>query len=132
MDECIECGCEQIIPVWEREDDHGERPPDYIGCPNCSRMIRPHLLSERESGHGQAKLTEGEVRRLKTGNQHSDALSVIQWQAIKGIAIGKGVTNWTEKVDGMLTVEENIGLLEKYATNGSGKTLREIKSPIHG
>ena len=132
MNECIECGSKRTIPAWEQEGDHGERPPDYIGCPNCSRMVRPHLLSEDESPPSQAKLTEGEVRRLSTGNQHSSALSVIEWQVVKGAAVEKGVSNWTDKVDGMLTVDENVGLLEKFATDGSGKTLREMKSPIHG
>lgn len=130
MDECIECGSPQTIPVWEDVEDAGETHPDYIGCTNCSTMVRPHLVPEEEDrSFGQARLSSHEISRLKTGNQHSSELTVIDWQVVKAAAIHYGVRDWTSKVDGTLTASENVGLMEEYGSRNSETSLRMLKSP---
>lgn len=129
-DECVNCGSTQTIPVWEDPEDHGEAQPDYVGCTSCSTMVRPHLLPEDEENYGQRSLTAYELQRLRTGNQHSDELSVIEWQVVKAAAEYHGIQDWTAKVDASLTMDENVGLMERYSTQGGGATLREMKSPF--
>jgi len=132
MNECIECGAPDTIPVWENPEDHDERDPDYIGCTNCSTMVRSHLLPQDEDGpdFGQAPLSPHEISRLKTGNQHSDELTVIEWRVVKGAACYYGVRDWTSKVDGTLTMDENVGLMEKYGSENKETSLRMMKSPL--
>ncbi len=130
MDECVNCGSPKTIPVWEDVEEAGETQPDYVGCTDCSTMVRPHLLPEEDKrSFGQATLSPREVARLETGNQHSDALSVIEYQVIKAAAQYHGVRDWTSKVDSTLTMDENVGLMENYATVNLELTLREMKSP---
>jgi len=129
MNECINCGSSKTIPVREGEDDR--REPDYIGCKSCSTMVRPHLLQEKETAeYGQIRLEDWETRRLRIGNQHSDHLSIIEWQVVKGAAHYYEVTDWTAKVDSTLTMDENVGLMEQFGTSNNKTTLREMKSPV--
>jgi len=130
MNECINCGSSQTIPVWEEVEDAGETHPDYVGCTNCSTMVRPHLVPEEEKrSFGQARLSKHEIGRLKTGNQHSSELTVIDWQVVKAAAIHYGVRDWTSKVDGSLTSSENVGLMEEYGSRNKETSLRMLKSP---
>ena len=68
----------------------------------------------------QARLTESEIRRLPTGNQHSDNPSVIEWQCVKGAAVQYGVTDWIAEADTSLTYEENIALFQQRSVTGEG------------
>lgn len=79
---------------------------------------------------GQATLTPREVRILDTTNQHGkNGLTVIQWQAVKAAALKYGVTDWTKKVDGTLTMDENVDLMRTKGTDG-GPTMRELEDKI--
>lgn len=94
-----------IIP----EQHHGE-----IGREFDKFQYEIQRLSEEEDKTGQASLTDKEVQKLNTTNQHGDeGLTVIQYQVIKGKAIENGVTDWTSKVDSSLTYHENIALMER-------------------
>jgi len=82
------------------------------------------MLSTEEEKIGQARLTEQEVDRLPTKNQHGGkyGLTVVQWQSVKGCAMHYRVTDWTAKIDPELSVEENKEIMRK---EGKGETLRE-------
>ena len=82
------------------------------------------MLSTEEEKIGQARLTQNEVERLPTKNQHGGkyGLTVVQWQSVKGCAMHYGVTDWTAKIDPELSVEENKEIMRK---EGKGETLRE-------
>lgn len=70
-------------------------------------------LSEKEDKHGQATLTDSEINRLNTTNQHGkDGLTVVQWQSVKGKAIANGITDWISKIDNSLSYHENLSLME--------------------
>lgn len=72
-------------------------------------------MSEEERKVGQASLNRHEIDRVKTTNQHgTDGLTLIEWQVVKAYAIKNGVTDWTSKVDGSLSKEENINLMEEH------------------
>lgn len=76
--------------------------------------IESSRMSDKENKIGQATLTDGEVSRLKTTNQHGDdGLTVIEYQSIKAKAIENGITDWTSKVDGSLSYYENMSLMER-------------------
>ena len=76
----------------------------------------------------QARLTDHEIRRLPTGNQHSDKPSVIEWQVVKGAAVSYGIRDWTAKVDSSLTYEENVNLLKLQSVTGNGgATMRQMR-----
>lgn len=66
--------------------------------------------------HGQATLTDHEMRRLSLGNQHTK-WNVVKWQVVKAAAIECNVTDWTSKVDTSLTYEENVTLMKQHSTN---------------
>lgn len=88
-------------------------------CPHC----------HQEMPIGQSDLTEAEVSRLPTGNQNSEKPSVIEWKAVKGAADFYGVRDWTSKVDGSLSYEENIELMRRVGTNfesAGGQTMKEL------
>jgi hypothetical protein len=72
-------------------------------------------VSEDEEKIGQATLTQREVARAKTINQHSSkhGHTVIQLQAIKGAAIKYGVRDWLQHVDSTLSVKENIDIMRQ-------------------
>lgn len=71
-------------------------------------------MSEDENKVGQASLNAAEIDRVKTTNQHgTDGLTVIQLQVLKAHAIENGVTDWTSKVDGSLSKQENINLMRQ-------------------
>lgn len=63
---------------------------------------------------GQASLTDREIERTPTTNQHGDnGFTVVQLQAIKAKAIQNDVSDWTKKIDKTLTYEENKQLMER-------------------
>jgi len=72
-------------------------------------------MSNEPDGIGQARLTSHEASRLPTGNQHSDSLTVIEWQCVKAAAIYYNVPDWTAKVDSSLSHEENIDLMKSIS-----------------
>ena len=70
-------------------------------------------MSENEEKTGQATLTDSEIQRLNTTNQHGDkGLTVIQYQSIKAKAIENGIMDWTSHVDSTLSYHENLSLME--------------------
>jgi hypothetical protein len=79
---------------------------------------------------GQARLTDDEIARLPTGNQHSDDPTIIEWQCVKAAAIHYGVRDWTAKADSTLTHEENVSLMEQYGTENNETTVREMAHTI--
>jgi hypothetical protein len=73
-------------------------------------------VSEDEEKIGQATLTQNEITRAKTVNQHSlnkRGHTVVQLQAIKAAAIKYGVRDWLQHVDSTLSVKENIDIMRK-------------------
>lgn len=75
----------------------------------------------------QALLTDHEISRLPIGNQHTDDLTLIEWQAVKGVAVEAGVSDWTSKVDSSLSKGENMNLMQKKGTSGEhGPTMRQL------
>mgnify|MGYP006267079257 FL=1 len=126
---CPKCGGpdRDVYPVWKHEEDRkNDEHADYIACGNCRNLMDPHdIIQGRSEKVGQAKLTDHEVSRLTIGNQNSDDLSIIEWQAVKGAAVKFGVTDWTAKVDSSLTYEENIAKMRQYGTNG-GQSIRYV------
>lgn len=135
---CPNCGSTQdqhAVPVWEDEAraESGERPK-FIGCTNCHRMHRPDLLRGPDDElPPQAALTESERDRLaarnRVGNQHSDRLSIIEWQCVKGAALYYGVRDWMQQADSTLTAEENVSLMQQAGYQHKTTTLREEASP---
>jgi hypothetical protein len=76
----------------------------------------------------QAPLTDHEMSRLPIGNQHTDSLTLIEWQCVKGAAMEAEVSDWTSKVDSSLSYGENITLMYKKGTSPDhGPTMRELK-----
>lgn len=77
--------------------------------------VETSRISKQEDKIGQATLTDGEIRRLNTTNQHgNDGLTVVQYQAIKAKAFKNGVSDWTSKVDSTLSYHENMKLMEQH------------------
>lgn len=75
--------------------------------------IESQRMSEDKDKIGQATLTDAEIGRLNTTNQHGDdGLTVIEWQSVKAKAIENGIMDWTSKVDGTLSYHENMSLME--------------------
>jgi hypothetical protein len=124
---CPKCGASdnQVHPVWTEQQEQGEHPK-YIACEGCRNLIDPNDFIHGQSENvGQAHLTDHEISRLKIGNQHSDDLTVVEWQAVKGAAVKFGVTDWTAKVDSSLTHEENIALMRKHGTE-TGQSIKYV------
>lgn len=131
---CPNCGEDrdsQLIPVWQEKDQYeADEQPDFIGCTSCHRMYRPYLLRDEDDEiPPQARLTDHEISRMPIGNQHTDQLSIIEWQVVKGAAVYYGVSDWTSKADSTLTAEENVSLMERYGHKNNTTTLRNMKSP---
>lgn len=81
-------------------------------------------LSEEADKHGQATLTDREIHRAVTTNQNGDyGHTVIELQAIKGVAMSYGIDDWLSYVDPELTHEENMDIIETEA-NPTMKTNR--------
>lgn len=78
----------------------------------------------------QVLLTRHEIRRVPIGNQHTDDMSLIEYRALKGYAMEKGVTDWTAHIDTSCTYHENLGLLDREATVNSNQTMRQLASRL--
>lgn len=76
---------------------------------------------------GQASLTSREVEQLKTGNQYSDQLTVVEWQCVKAAAIHYNVRDWISRVDSSLSYEENVTLLENLSEGDREMAVEEAK-----
>jgi hypothetical protein len=67
-----------------------------------------------------------EMSRLPLGNQHTDDLSIMEWQCVKAAAIAHDVENWTSLVDTQLTYEENCALMSKRGS-ATGATMKDVE-----
>lgn len=108
--------------LYELPEEHHEVVKEEISrfSMEISRM------SPEEDKIGQATLTQNELKRLPTTNQHgTEGFTTIQLQVIKACAINNGVSNWIELVDGELTYEENCEIIRNESIKG-GQTLREL------
>jgi len=77
-------------------------------------IVESSRMSEDKNKIGQATLTDSEINRLNTTNQHGDdGLTVIEYQSIKAKAIENGIMDWTSKVDSTLSYHENLSLMEQ-------------------
>lgn len=73
-------------------------------------------LSEEPDKHGQATLTDREIQRATTTNQNGNyGHTVVELQAIKGVAMSYGIDDWLSYVDPELTYEENMSIIENEA-----------------
>jgi len=73
-------------------------------------------LSEKPDKHGQATLTDEEIYRAATTNQNGNyGHTVVELQAIKGVAMSYGIDDWLSYVDPELTYEENMSIIENEA-----------------
>lgn len=136
---CPNCGAgeSQVLPVYEHEDkrqNNGEHP-NFIACKSCHRLMRPDLLRDEDDElPPQARLTQDErdwlAARDMVGNQHSDRLSIIEYQCIKGAAVYYGVKDWRSTCDSTLTAEENVSLMEQHGTKHNESTMRDMKPQI--
>jgi len=81
-------------------------------------IIESSRMSEDENKISQATLTDSEISRLNTTNQHGDnGLTVNEYQSIKAKAIENGIMGWTSKVDSTPSYHENLSLMEKNNGN---------------
>lgn len=79
--------------------------------------------------NGQALLTEHELRRLPTRNQHGGrGLTVVEWQVVKGAAHFYEVPDWTAHADGSLSYGENVELMRRRSARPDlgGPTMTEM------
>lgn len=77
-------------------------------------MMEANRISEDPEKIGQATLTDREIRRAPTTNQHGDyGFTVIQLQYIKAAAIKHGVRDWLSHVDPEITYSENANLMTR-------------------
>lgn len=84
--------------------------------------------------HGQTRLTDHELSRLPTRNQHGGrGLTVVEWQVVKAAAVACEVTDWTSRADPSLTYEENVALMERRSTRPgvAMPTMREMPTAKH-
>lgn len=73
-------------------------------------------ISEEPESYGQATLTDREINKANTTNQHGETgHTVIELQYIKAVALKNGVRDWLSYVDPELTYEENALLIENKA-----------------
>ena len=136
---CPNCGAgdRQVLPVYEHEDkrEDDSEHPNYIACTSCNQLMRPHLLRDEDDEiPPQARLSQDErdwlAARNMVGNQHSNRLSIIEWQVVKGAAMYYGVEDWRSKSDSTLTAEENVSLMERYGHKNNESTMRKLKSKV--
>ena len=138
MSGCPNCGADEfhVVPVWEEMENYeNKQQPKFIGCKSCHQMMRTRYLRDQDDEiPPQAKLNQHErdylSARNMVGNQHSNRLSIIEWQVVKGAAMYFGVTDWKSKADSTLTAEENVSLMENYGTKNNRTTLRETPTDV--
>lgn len=84
-------------------------------------------MSPEEDKIGQATLTDDEIKRATTTNQHGKhGLTVVQLQCVKAAALAYNVPNWLKHVDTTLTPEENVDIMRQKGTN-TGPTMKELQ-----
>jgi len=105
MNGCPNCGSgeSQVLPVYEDDErrEAGEQPT-FIACKSCNKLMRTRYLRDQDNEiPPQATLTKAERKWLSArgmvGNQHSNKLSIIEWQCLKGAALYFGVSDWKAK-----------------------------------
>lgn len=121
----------QLIPVWPSRDAClTDDTPTYIACESCRCLMDPMLMPHSdEELPPQQPLTDHEVSRLPIGNQHTDDLSIIEWQCVKGAASYFGVRDWMSIADTQLTAGENVALMEQHGSQNKDTTLRKMRIP---
>jgi hypothetical protein len=73
-------------------------------------------LGREDDEYGQATLTDREIQRAVTTNQHGDyGHTIIELQAIKAVALHFGIDGWLDYVDPELTYEENMSIIKEKA-----------------
>ena len=109
------------------------RIEDRLGDDNVEAIVKDEFakfstevefMSEDESKYGQARLTDSEIEHLPIGNQHNDVPSIIEWQAVKAVAIRNNIPDWISRIDSSLSYEENMSLLESVS-DGDDEMARE-------
>ena len=138
MSGCPNCGAgeSQLLAVYEHEDKReGDEQPKFLGCKSCHRMMRTRYLRDQDDElPPQASLSDHEIKWLSArdmiGNQHTSALSIVEWQVVKGAAAYYGVRDWKSKADSTLTAEENVGLMKQKGTRNSKATMRDLSSKV--
>jgi len=82
-------------------------------------------LSSRREDIGQATLTERELQKAPTANQHSEeGFTTIELQCIKAAAIKYQVNDWIHRIDSTLSYEENI---QKMKDRGKERNMRQLE-----
>ena len=139
MTRCPNCGSKgQVFPVWKDMQRYEEdEQPKYLGCTSCNRLVDVRLIRPKdEEIPPQVELDENEidwlVSRGMIGNQHTDKLSIIEWQVVKGAALHYGVSDWRSVSDSTLSASENVSLMERHGTDNNKTTVREMSSRIYG
>jgi hypothetical protein len=138
MSGCPNCGADesQLLAVYEHEDKReGDEQPKFLGCKSCHRMMRTRYLRDQDDElPPQASLSDYDIKWLSArdmiGNQHTSALSIVEWQVVKGAAAYYGVRDWKSKADATLTAEENVSLMEQRATRNTKATMRDLSSKV--
>jgi len=82
--------------------------------------------ADRESGPGQADLTDTERERIDFSEGR---VSIPHARSVKAIARSEGVDDWTAFYDPTLTVDEHRDVMEQAARDESGRRLDEETSP---
>lgn len=71
-------------------------------------------MSDDKDKIGQASVSDAEIARAATTNQHGEyGHTVIELQAIKAAALEYGIEDWLSYVDPTLTHEENIDIMRE-------------------
>lgn len=109
--------------ILHRLEDGTDDPETVVQQEINQFEYEVEVMSPDPEDLGQARLTDGEIRQLPMGNQHTK-WNVIRWQCVKAAAIKYDVPDWTSKVDRSLTYEENIDLMRQA---GDETTTRELQ-----
>lgn len=107
------------------DDDRRLKTVRFVGDVPDRVLERAELeaaesLGERESGPGQAELTDHEKDRI----DFSKGRANVPWaQSIKAIARDEGVDDWTAHVDPTLSVDEHREEMDRAAREGGGQRM---------
>lgn len=94
----------------------------------CRFESEINRMSEEDDKIGQATLTDKEIKRAKTTNQHGRrGHTVVELQAIKAAALKYGVEDWLSYVDSSLTHEENIEIMRQQTSETIKETMAKEK-----
>lgn len=95
----------------------GDVPDDVL---ERAELEAAESLGERESGPGQAELTEHEKDRIDFSKGRANTM----WaRSIKAIAKNEGVDDWTAHIDPQLTVDEHREVMEQASRDDQGSRM---------